>query len=313
MGDLAFVGRVMCLLSATSFGAMAIFGKLAFAAGVTPDALVLLRFWCAAIVLGVLLAVRPGLRPHPETWGSKSGRLRVILLGLGLGAFGYAVQASLYFGALERLDAPVVALILYTYPALVTVGAVLLGRDHFTRTRVLALVVASVGTILVLVGGGAVRFDALGIGLAFGGALVYTAYILIADGVVEQLPPLVLTTLVMIGAALALGVRAVVSGGVSLGFGPMGWVWLACIVVVSTIVAVLTFFEGLARVGPAAASVLSTFEPVVSTVLAAVVLGEVLAPMQLAGAALVLVAAVVVQRRSSGEAAGVLEDGHTPI
>ena len=85
--------------------------------------------------------------------------------------------------------------------------------------------------------------------------------------------------------------------GVTVSFDSSGWLWIGCIVVVSTVLAVLAFFAGLKRTGASTASILSTFEPVVSTALAALVLGEVLTPIQLLGAVLVLSAAVIVQIR----------------
>ena len=63
----------------------------------------------------------------------------------------------------------------------------------------------------------------------------------------------------------------------------------------STVVAVSAFFAGLRRVGPSEAAILSTFEPVVTVVLAFFVLGERLTPLQLAGGALVLAAVVLLQ------------------
>lgn len=57
------------------------------------------------------------------------------------------------------------------------------------------------------------------------------------------------------------------------------------------------FFLGLQRTGPTNAAILSTFEPVVTAGLAAALLGEQLTPVQLAGAGLVLAAAVVLQLR----------------
>lgn len=274
---------------------MAVFGKLAFSAGVTPESLVLIRFAAAALLLGALLLIRPTLRRHDvdhprPLWPA-------VLIALGLGAFGYAVQASLYFAALERLDAPLVALVLYTFPVMVTVAAVLLGRERFTAPRVVALVTATVGVSLVLAGAGGLGFDSLGVALAFGAAITYTAYILTADTVLHRLAPVVLTTLVMTGAAAALAVRALVAGGVTASFDQSGWLWIGCIVVLSTVLAVLAFFAGLKRTGASTASILSTFEPVVSTALAALVLGELLTPLQLLGAVLVLSAAVIVQIR----------------
>ncbi len=312
------MGLALCLFSAACFGAMAIFGKLAYQAGVSPEALLLVRFGLAAVVLAVLLLLRPGLRrttpharpgsePRSEPSGSGGGvgpggrpmkaRRRVLAIALGLGAIGYAAQASLYFAALQRMDASLLSLILYTYPVLVTVAAVLLGRDRLTPRRGVALATACGGTLLVLLGAGGVRFHPVGALLAFGSSITYTVYILVADSVVDLLPPVVLTALVMTGAAGTLGARAVLTGGVDLTFGWAGWGWLACIALVSTVLAILAFFAGLRRAGPSSAAILSTFEPVVTTALAVLILGESLTVTQLAGGVLVLSSIGILQAR----------------
>ncbi|MET8832981.1 DMT family transporter [Micromonospora sp. NPDC004540] len=296
------MGPALCLVSAACFGAMAIFGKLAYDAGVSPGALLLVRFSLAAALLGTVLLLRPGLRRAEPHRGAPAGPAaagfgRVLATALGLGAIGYAAQASLFFSALQLMDASLLSLILYTYPVLVTVAAVLLGRDRLTKGRSAALLAASGGTLLVLLGAGGVSFHRLGALLAFGAAITYTGYILVADTVVHRLPPLVLSALVMTGAAGTLGVRAVLTGGVDLGFRLPGWFWLACIAVVSTVLAMITFFAGLKRTGPSTAAILSTFEPVVTTALAALTLGESLSPVQLVGGALVLSSVAVLQVR----------------
>jgi drug/metabolite transporter (DMT)-like permease len=285
------MGSLLCLVSAACFGAMAVFAKLAYAAGVSPDALLLARFTLAAVILAVLLLVRPDLRRLP----SGPVPTRAVLTGLGLGAVGYALQASLYFAALRRMDASLLSLVFYSYPLLVTAAAVLLGRDRLTPGRTGALVAASGGTLLVLLGAGGLNADPLGVLFAFGAALTYTVYILVADPVVHRLPPVLLSMLVMAGAALTLGARAAVDGGVDLGFGARGWFWVGCVVAVSTVLAMLTFFAGLRRTGPSTAAILSTCEPVVTTALAALFLGESLSAVQLAGGALVLSSAAFVR------------------
>lgn len=293
------MGPALCLFSAACFGAMAIFGKLAYAAGVTPGALLLLRFTVAAVLLGLLLALRPGLRTTSTVAGRPAGtsRARLVVTALGLGAVGYATQATLYFSALQRIDASLVALVLYTYPALVTVAAAALGREALTPGRLAALVVASAGTVLVLLGAGGFSVDRTGVALAFGAAVTYTGYILVADTAVHRLSPVVLAALVMTGASAALAVRSIATGGIDIRFGSVGWVWIACIAVMSTVMAMLAFFAGLRRTGPSTAAILSTFEPVVTTALAALTLNEFLTPVQLVGGLIVLSSVAVLQLR----------------
>ncbi|WP_229074628.1 DMT family transporter [Actinoplanes sp. DH11] len=288
------MGPLLCLLSAACFGALGIFGKLAFQAGVPPSALLLIRFGMAAVLLGLFLALRP--RPGIRTPG------KVLAVALGLGALGYATQATLYFEALHRMDASLLSLVFYSYPLLVTIVAATLGRDRLTAGRIGALLAASAGVLLVLLDAGGGRMNPVGVALAFGSAITYAAYILISDRVVRQVPPVLLTTLVLTGAAAALGVRAVAGGGISLTFGADGWLWLTCIVVVSTVLPILAFFAGLRRTGPSAAAILSASEPVVTTALAAALLGETLTINQLTGGLLVLSTVVILQMRTTGVA-----------
>jgi ADP-ribose pyrophosphatase YjhB (NUDIX family) len=92
--DVLDMGPVLCLLSAACFGAMAIFGKLAYAAGISPEALLVVRFGVAAGLLAMLLLLRPGLRRDPAGPGRRTDPARVTLCllvtALGLGAIGYA-------------------------------------------------------------------------------------------------------------------------------------------------------------------------------------------------------------------------------
>ena len=284
--SMSCVGPLFCLLSAAGFGAMAIFGKLAYDAGLAVGDLLLLRF---AIAAAVLLAIT-----------SATGRLRGlgrrgVLGALAMGAIGYATQAGLFFSALERMDASLLALVLYIYPGLVLVGAVALGRERATGRRMAALLVASAGTALVLAGAASGGLDALGTAMGFGSALAYTIYILTGDRILAGVPFLPLTALVCAGAAGTFAVASLASGGPDLSVSSEGWLWLGALILISTLGAILMFFAGLARVGPSAASILSTFEPVVTVGLAAVVFGESLAGIQLIGGLLVLAAVVVMQ------------------
>jgi drug/metabolite transporter (DMT)-like permease len=260
-------GVLLCAASAAAFGAMAVFGKLAFEAGVGVITVLAIRFSLSAAVLAPL------------------------------GAVGYAAQSALYFLALERVDAGLVALLLYTFPALVTLGAVALGRDRLDGTRVASIGLAFGGLVLVLFTGGPAEIAPLGVVFALAAALVYTVYILSSEPVVHDVDPRTLAGLVCTGGAATYLVAGIASGELSLDFAPIGWLWLAGIVGVSTVAAIVLFFAGLARVGPSRASIISTVEPLVTVSLAFMVFGEQLGATQLLGGALVLASVVLLQTR----------------
>ncbi len=159
----------------------------------------------------------------------------------------------------------------------------------------MALTVASAGLVLVLLAGGSGDFEVVGALLALGASLTYTTYILVSDNVIEAIDPLALALLVLTGASASFTVVGLATGSLDLGLSGEAWLWLVLIALVSTVVAVSCFFAGLRRVGPSEAAILSTFEPPVTVVLAFLVLGERLTPLQLAGGVLVLAAVILLQ------------------
>jgi drug/metabolite transporter (DMT)-like permease len=279
-------GLLLCLVSAAGFGAMAIFAKQAYATGLDVTTLLALRFPIAAAMLWALIAVRR--RPLGSARGLATGGL----LGLW-----YAAQAGLFFSALERIDAGLASLLLYAYPALVTLAAFALGRERPDRGRVGALALASAGVVLVLAGGGTGELDALGAALALGAAGAYTVYILASDRMAATTPPVPFAASVVTGAAAAFAVAALVEGHFAVS--SEGLMWTVVLASVSTVMPIVLFMAGLARVGPSTASIASTVEPPFTVALAWIVFGETLGPLQLAGGALVLSAVVLLQLRSA--------------
>lgn len=264
---------------------MAILAKEAYAAGAGVATLLTLRFALAASIFWTIVAIRKPARPERRT----------VIAGLGLGAAGYAAQAGLFFAALTRIDASLTSLLLYTYPALVLLAAIAIGREHADRRRLAALALASGGAALVLLGGGTGSLDGLGVILALGAAVAYSAYILVADRVVPQIDVFLLGALVMTGAFLSVGAFTIVTDSLHVGFGASGWLALVALSLVSTVMPVAAFMFGLPLVGPGTASIVSTVEPVVTVTLAMAIFGERLGPVQAVGGALVLTAVILLQ------------------
>jgi drug/metabolite transporter (DMT)-like permease len=274
-----------CLASAAAFGAMGIFGKLAYDEGATVGTLLVTRFVLASALLWLLVGARAVRTLAP----------RDVAVALALGAVGYGAQAGGYFAALERLDASLLSLLVYVFPVIVAVAAVALRRERASRRTAVALALSGAGLVLVLAGA-AGGLDALGALLALGTAVVYSAYVLGSEGIAARVAPLALSTLVCTGAAATLTLAGLAGGDLEPArVSASGFAWLGGLAVVSTVGAIGLFFAGLRRVGPTAASILSTLEPVVTVALAFVAFGESLGLAQLAGGALVLTAVLAVR------------------
>ena len=283
-------GALLCLASAAAFGAMSIFGKLAYDEGATTGTVLAVRFAVAAALFW-LIALATGR-------AGEARRLprRDLLLALTLGAVGYAAQAGGYFVALQRLDASLLGLLLYTFPAIVAVAAIALGRERARWRTAGAIGLAFGGLVLVLAGAASGSLDPVGTALGLTTAAVYAVYILCSEGVAGRTGPFTLSALVCTGAALTLTVAGLLTGDLDPGaVSAQGWLWLAGIAVVSTVAAIGLFFAGLQRVGSTTASILSTAEPVVTVALAFAVFGEALGPAQLLGGLLVIGAVIVIR------------------
>ncbi len=283
-------GVALAVLGAVGFAGIVVMAKLAYAAGADVLTLLAVRFAIAAALLWAL-AARRGVARVPTR--------RAALAALALGGLVYSVEVGLMFASLTRLDASLVELLLFSYPALVVLGAIALRHEPPARRRLAALAVSTTGVALVLAGGGATGgLDPLGVALALGAAVFFAAYVLVAGRIGGRLHALPFAALVCTGTAAALALAAAASGSLQLAMSLEAWGWAAALAVVSTVVALAAFLASIARLGPGRASILAMVEPPIACLLAFVVFGERLTPLQLAGGALVVAGAVVLQLRS---------------
>lgn len=293
-------GTALCLLSASSYGAAGIFGKLAYEENIAVATLLSARFAIAACVLWLLVAAL-GARARPSRRG--------LVAGVVLGLVVYAPQSGFFFGSLTRLDAALTVLLVYIAPAIVAGMAALLGRETLRPAQLVSLPVALGGTALVLTGEGLGEVDGLGVALAFCCAVVYSAYILISDAVVQRVNPVPLAASVCTGAAVSFTAAAALRGELPTGVGAPGWATIAGLAVVSTVVSITALAAGTARVGPSTAAIVSTFEPVMAALLAFSALGETLGPVQILGGALVLGSVAIIHTRWAPQQADVVARG----
>ena len=287
----AATGTACVVASAVAFGAMAILARIAFASGVDTPTLLALRFAIAAAVMVAISVVRKVELP--------SGRTLVVVALLG--AVGYGGQAFSFFTALTLAPAGVVALLLYLHPALVALLAAVFLRERLTGVKLVALALALAGTVLTIApalasngldGGAGV---ALGIAFAVAAAVFYSLYIIVGAWIGRRVAAFPVSTVVIASAAGLFIVALLIRGPQW----PQGSGRLArghCHCALSTVAAVTLYFAGLRRIGPTRASTLSTLEPLVTVTLAAIVLGEDIAPVQMAGGALILAAVVLLAR-----------------
>ncbi len=277
-----FTGAALILLSAASFGTLAIFGRYAYAAGLDTFTLLAIRFSISALLMLALLAIRRQSLPRGP----------ILLQLIGMGALGYVGQSFSYLSAIKYASAGLVALLLYLYPAIVALLSALIYKERFSTLKSAALVLATLGAALTANPQGG---SWTGILLALAAAGIYSVYIIVGARVLKKVSSVQSSTVIFASAGMVYLVLSLLNGP----HPPRdlaGWGWMFAIIMVATVIPVVTFLAGMRRIGPTNASMLSTIEPVVTVVLAALLFGEALPPVILLGGGLILLAVLLLAR-----------------
>ena len=277
MRDEQTKGLLLVLLSTVAYGAMPIFGKVAYAAGVTAAPLLAWRFVIATLIFALIAT--------PKVKGLAL-RDRFRLWGIGIV---FVVNALCYFKALETIPASTASVLVYTYPVIVTVLSGLLGFDRFTVRELLAAVMAFAGCALTA---GAAQGGGVGVWLVLISAFLYSVYMLLGSRFAAHLPAEATASHTAQAAAAFCIPFALLQGTVWLPPSTKAWGSVIVIAAVCTVVGLRALRSGMARIGAVRAAVLSSLEVVVTMALAAAFLGEHLGPRKLGGAALILGAVV---------------------
>ncbi len=298
-------GFVVVLSAAALFGTLGPTSRFAYEAGMEPASFVV---WRALIgVAGTLAFIAWRLSRGSRSLvrlGSLRPRVRVTLLVAAL--MGFSVNLCMFI-AFDRITVALALLGFYTYPAVVALVNVVLGRERLDAPRLAALGLALLGMVAVVASQidpeTGLRIDALGLGLAIIAALSQAVFVVISrDGYREVSTEQAMTT-VLVVTALGAAVLAIVSGHAESLVRPIEEPSVVPLLLFTGVfgaaIPSLAFLAGIRAIGGTRAGILMLFEPVVGVVLAAWLLGEALVPIQVVGALAILGAAVILQGGTS--------------
>jgi drug/metabolite transporter (DMT)-like permease len=281
-GKSSLEGIILVSISAISFGTLAIFGRYAYAGGLDTFTLLFLRFSFSTILMVILLAWQRQTLPRGKTLWQL----------VGMGAIGYVGQSFCYLSAIKYASAGLVALLLYLYPIFVAILSSIFLKVKLTFPKIAALALAVLGAFFTANPQGG---QWLGIFLALSSALIYSIYIVVGSGVMKKVSSVQSSTVIFTSASLVYGIMIAING-VQWPDSRSGWLAIAGMTLIATVIPVATFLAGLKRIGPTNAAMLSTLEPMVTVLLAALLFGEILRPLTLLGGALILAGVILMTR-----------------
>ncbi len=280
-----FVPLLPGIVSALSYSAADVFGKVVFNDGMDVLSFVTTRGVLTVIFFWAWLRISPPTRRHTH-------RERLISISLGV------MFAANIFGlllAIKLLPLSIAILTYFIYPLLTGLAGAVTGIDRVGWRGLLAALAAFIGLAMML-GAQLGNLPLLGVACALGAAVLRVASLLITrtslhgtDSRLNTWYSLVPSTAVFVVFSLAIGTW-------NLPQTTFGWVAFIGMSVTSTF-SVLTLFISITRVGAFRTALIMNLEPLVSTLASVALLGEILRPIQALGGALMLVALCAFQLR----------------
>ena len=289
-------GVLYALAAGIALGTLGPVSNLAYSAGMGSATFAALRATVGALVLVAFIRATA----HPTFPLARLGTRDRMLLGLTAAA--QALLSLSIFAAYGAMPIATVLAVYFCYPLLVSAASIALGRESLTRARAFGLGLASAGLLAVLLGGSAAGggVSVTGVALAGIAALCQAGYLVISRSGYSRLPSDQASAVILAGAAALIWVVAlpldVLAGGVPWLTSATAWLAVGVAGLIGAAVAKVFLLRAVRRVGGTRASVLMLSEPLAGVALAAVLLGQGLAPWQAVGGLGVLVGAALAQR-----------------
>jgi len=225
---------------------------------------------------------------------------RIVLLGV----LGVAASNYLYYLAIQRTNVATAIILQYTAPVLVLLYMVTRGLQKATLQRGAAVGLAVLGSALAIgvAGAGGFRLDPVGVSAAMLAAVSFAFYNVAGHRILARYD----RWIVLLYTTFSAGAFWLIVNPpwklLAAHYSGLQWSFLLAFAVVSVLAPFSFYFAGLQHLEPTRAIVASCLEPVFSIVLATVLLGEALRPIQTLGIVIVLVAIVIVQLPERGGA-----------
>lgn len=302
------LGIGLVIVAGASFASGSIFATLSYDAGLDWLTLMWWRFLMGALLAWLWVLASPTRRAAVRAMPR-----RQVIVALGLGAL-YSGNAGTYYAGIETVPAALAGVLVYIYPVFVALLSLRFATRLPGRRPWIALGLAVAGVVLALGGldlSGDLPVD--GLLLILASAAIYSVWIVLSarlsgerrDRLGHDAPEAdssvgnaaVTTALMMAATATVFAILAVI-GGRSLAPAAIpsdAWPYLFGIGFVASFVAIQALYAGARRIGAAQAALVSTTEPLFIVVLAYLFLDQRLAPIQLVGAALILVGVLIAQ------------------
>ena len=290
-----YIGDILIIIAGLFWGSMGIFVHHLNDLGFTSIQVACLRLTTAGLIFALVLLIkdRKGFKINAKD----------IPLFLALGLVSILFFTCCYFTAIRLMTMSTAAILLYTSPIWVMVLAIIFLKEKFSVQKLIALVLAFAGCVLVSGFGG--KVTVVGILVGLGSGLGYGLYSIFGTFALKKYSPYTVTCYTFLVAGFGsifvanppdlIAKISAVDNKLSL----FGFVLLTA--VVTAVIPFLLYTLGLNKTTAGRAAVLATVEPAAATLFGFFVMGEKVGLVAIAGIILVFAAIVVLSVKSTSK------------
>ena len=276
-------GTLLILSAALCWALSGTAAKHLFLMGISPTVLVQMRATVAGALIALWLLIK-----DPSLFKVEIRDLpRFFFLGL----VGMAMLQYTYLFAISRIHVAVAILIQYLAPVFIFLWALLFGSKKPTVLTSLTICGTVLGCYFV---SGAFEvelasLDFLGIAGGLGAAISFAYYSISAEGLVARYDSRTVTLYAFLFSTITWNAIETPLAFVGMCSDPSFLFWGLFVVIVGTVTPFSLYTLGMTRVSSVNASITATTEPIFAAAISWCFIGEALSPVQMAGAALVLI------------------------
>ena len=219
-----------------------------------------------------------------------------------IGVLGVAASNYCYYLAIQRTNVAIAIIVQYTAPVWVLLYMVARKLQKLSWQRVVSVLFAVTGTtLLVEIGTSNFHLDMIGVLAALLAAFAFSFYSIGGHNILARHDHWIVLLYTTLSAASFWMVLNPPWKVLAAHYSPAQWLFMAVFSIVSALGPYSLYFAGLSHLEPTRAIIVSCLEPVFSILIAAMVLGETMKPLQVLGIVFVLFAIIAIQIPSRGE------------
>jgi len=282
-------GILLTIFSATSFGFIPLFAKIAYANGFNPFTFCFFRSLFATIELFILLKIK-----KIDYTLDKNQYVTLFKVSL----MGYSLTILTLSMSYNYMSTGLATTIHFIYPVAVMMGSILFFNEKIDKRKMFSLILSLAGMYFLIGFDSSESTSIMGILLALFSGFFYAYYILIvAHGNVREMNSFVLIFYISLFNSIILFAMSIFMGKLETNFTFKGIVSTVLVALVANLIGMVSFKAGLKVISATTAAILSTFEPVTSLILGMLVFKEILSWYHIVGSVLIITSVTIIAFR----------------